>query len=392
MSIDQSKAGIPFYRDQRVISWAAQIISALMVLGLIAWAGVNFVAASKARGLNLSYAFLKLPAGFPISDPGISYDPSMSFGRAFLVGLANTLRVSVIGIILATILGTLVAFARLSNNWLLNKIALAYIEFHRNIPLLVLLFLWYFTVFQQLPNVNNAIRLPGPIYFTQRGVYLTWPRLTDTSTLFLILSAIGVVSAVVAFILLRRKRTLTGKPTHHNVIAFGLLVGFPLLGWIIAPSAPLYLDIPALAQKNFEGGVRLVPEFAALLVGLTTYTAAFIAEVVRAGIQAVPKGQVEAARALGLNNRQVTSLVIFPQALRVMIPPMISQYLNLTKNSSLALAIGFQDLFSVGKIAINQAGRAVPVFAMVMGSYLVMSLLTSFVLNIYNKRIQFAER
>lgn len=392
MSVDQTKASIPFYRDQRVISWAAQIISALLILALIVWAGINFIAASKARGLNLSYAFLKLPAGFPISDPGIPYDPSMSFGRAYLVGLVNTLRVSVIGIFLATVLGTLVAFARLSNNWLLNKIALGYIEFHRNIPLLVLLFLWYFTVFQNLPSVNNAITLPGPIYLTQRGVYLTWPRLTDASTVFLIFAGVGLLGSILAFIYLRRRRTLTGKITHHNLVAAVILIGMPLLGWLFSSSAPIYLDTPVFVQKNFDGGLRLVPEFAALLVGLTTYTAAFIAEVVRAGIQAVPKGQVEAAKALGLNNRQVTSLVVFPQALRVMIPPMISQYLNLTKNSSLALAIGFQDLFSVGKIAINQAGRAVPVFAMIMVSYLVMSLLTSFVLNIYNKRIQFVER
>lgn len=392
MSSNQTKASIPFYRDQRVISWAAQIISALLIFGLIIWVGINFIAASKARGLNLSFAFLKLPAGFPISDPGIPYDPSMSFGRAFLVGLVNTLRVSVVGIFLATILGTLIAFARLSNNWLLNKIALGYIEFHRNIPLLVLLFLWYFTVFQNFPNVNDAIKLPGPVYLTQRGVYLTWPRLTDTSTLFLIFIGLGIFGAIGAFLYLRRKRTLTGRTTYHNLVAAIILIGIPLFGWLVSPTAPLYLDTPVLVQRNFTGGLRLVPEFAALLVGLTTYTAAFIAEVVRAGVQAVPKGQVEAAKALGLNNRQVTSLVIFPQALRVMIPPMISQYLNLTKNSSLALAIGFQDLFSVGKIAINQAGRAVPVFAMIMVSYLAMSLLTSFVLNIYNKRIQFVER
>ena len=251
MSIDQTKTSIPFYRDQRVLSWAAQIVSALMILALIVWAGINFVAASKARGLNLSYAFLKLPAGFPISDPGIPYDPSMSFGRAFLVGLVNTLRVSVIGIILATILGTLVAFARLSNNWLLNKIALGYIEFHRNIPLLVLLFLWYFTVFQQLPGVNNAITLPGPIYLTQRGGYLTWPRLTDSSTIFLILASVGIIGAAAAFIILRRKRTLTGKSTHHTLVAAVILFGFPILGWVFSPSSPLQLDIPVLAQKNF---------------------------------------------------------------------------------------------------------------------------------------------
>ena len=383
---------IPFYRDERVLRWVAQIISAVLVIGFLIWAGLNFVEAAKARGLNLGYQFLKLPAGFPISDPGIEYDPQMSFGRAFLVGLVNTLRVSVVGVLIATVLGTLIALARISNNWLLSKLALVYIEFHRNIPLLVLLFLWYFTAFQQFPNVDNAIKLPGPIYLTQRGVYLTWPRLNESGLLFSIFLIVGIILSLVTFIVLRRRRAITGQKTYHVQISLAILVLFPTIGWFASGGNPLYLDIPSLVQKNFQGGLRIRPEFGALLVGLTTYTAAFIAEVVRAGIQAVSKGQIEAARAVGLNNVQVLSLVVLPQALRVMIPPMISQYLNLTKNSSLALAIGYQDLFSVGKIAINQAGRAVPVFILIMVSYLTLSLLTSFVLNLYNKRIQLVER
>jgi len=383
---------IPFYRDERVLRWVAQIISAVLVIGFLIWAGLNFVEAAKARGLNLGYQFLKLPAGFPISDPGIEYDPQMSFGRAFLVGLVNTLRVSVVGILIATVLGTLIALARISNNWLLSKLALAYIEFHRNIPLLVLLFLWYFTVFQQFPNVDNAIKLPGPIFLTQRGVYLAWPRLNESGFIFSIFVVIGIILALVIFIFLRRRRAITGQKTYHVQISLAVLIILPIIGWFASGGNPLYLDVPSFVQKNYQGGLRIRPEFGALLVGLTTYTAAFIAEVVRAGIQAVSKGQIEAARAVGLNNVQVLSLVVLPQALRVMIPPMISQYLNLTKNSSLALAIGYQDLFSVGKIAINQAGRAVPVFILIMVSYLTLSLLTSFVLNQYNKRIQLVER
>lgn len=383
---------IPFYRDERVLRWVAQIISAVLVIGFLIWAALNFLEAAKARGLNLGYQFLKLPAGFPISDPGIEYDPQMSFGRAFLVGLVNTLRVSVVGVLIATVLGTLIALARISNNWLLSKLALAYIEFHRNIPLLVLLFLWYFTVFQQFPNVDNAIKLPGPIYLTQRGVYLTWPRLSDSGFIFSVFVVLGIIVSLVVFILLRRRRAITGQKTYHVQISLAVLVILPLIGWFASGGDPLYLDVPSFVQKNYQGGLRIRPEFGALLVGLTMYTAAFIAEVVRAGIQAVSKGQIEAARAVGLNNVQVLSLVVLPQALRVMIPPMISQYLNLTKNSSLALAIGYQDLFSVGKIAINQAGRAVPVFILIMVSYLTLSLLTSFVLNLYNKRIQLVER
>jgi general L-amino acid transport system permease protein len=388
----ETTSKIPFYRDERVLRWVAQIISAIVVIGFLIWAGLNFVAAAKARGLNLGYQFLKLPAGFPISDPGIEYDPQMSFGRAFLVGLVNTIRVSIVGIAIATVLGTLIALARLSNNWLLSRLALAYIEFHRNIPLLVLLFLWYFTVFQQFPSVENAITLPGPIFLTQRGVYMVWPRLSETGTLFALFLGIGIVLSIVTFIFLRRKRTIIGQNTYHVQISIVILIVLPVIGWFASGGRPLYLDIPSFMQKNFQGGMRIRPEFGSLLVGLTLYTAAFIAEVVRSGVQAVSKGQIEAARAVGLNNVQVLSLVILPQALRVMIPPMISQYLNLTKNSSLALAVGYQDLFSVGKIAINQAGRAVPVFILIMVSYLALSLITSFVLNIYNSRIQLVER
>lgn len=388
----ESVSKIPFYRDERVLRWVAQIVSAVLVIGFIIWAALNFVESANARGLNLGYQFLDLPAGFPISDPGIEYDPQMSFGRAFLVGLVNTLRVSVVGILIATILGTLIALARISNNWLLSKLALVFIEFHRNIPLLVLLFLWYFTAFQQFPNVDNAIKWPGPIFLTQRGVYLTWPRLSETGSIFAIFVILGIVTSIAVFIILRRRRALTGQKTYHVHISLALLFILPVIGWFASGASPIYLDIPSLVQRNFQGGMRIRPEFGALLVGLTTYTAAFIAEVVRAGIQAVSKGQLEAARAVGLNNVQVLTLVVLPQALRVMIPPMISQYLNLTKNSSLALAIGYQDLFSVGKIAINQAGRAVPVFILIMISYLSLSLLTSFVLNLYNKRIQLVER
>ncbi len=386
------KSEIPFYRDERVLKAIAQIVSAALIIAAVVWAVINFLKAAEARSMTLTFDFLKEAAGFPISNPPIEYEPSMTFGRAFLVGLVNTLLVSVFGVIGATLLGTLIALARLSSNWLLSRIALAYIEFHRNIPLLVLLFIWYFTVFAQLPQVADSIVWPGPIYISKRGFYLTWPRLTDTGMPFAILLGIGILAAIIVYIILRRRREITGKETYYFPISIGLLMIFPLIGWFLCGGTPLWLDVPKLDGFNFQGGLRFTPEFSALFVGLTMYTAAFIAEIVRAGIQAVDRGQIEAARAVGLSTIQVLSLVIIPQALRVIIPPMISQYLNLTKNSSLALAVGFQELFSVGKIAINQAGRAVPVFALVMITYLTMSLLTSFVLNIYNRRIQFVTR
>jgi len=386
------KSSIPFYRDERVLRIIAQVVSAVLIFGFLAWAIINFFQAAEDRNMTLSFGFLKEAAGFPMSNPPIEYEPSMSYGRALLVGLVNTLLVSITGIITATILGTLIALARLSSNWILSRIAFIFIEFHRNIPLLVLLFIWYFAVFTQLPQVANSIQLPGPIYISKRGFYLTWPRLTETSTPFVILSVVGIILAILAYSILRRHREITGKQTYFLPVSVGILIIFPVVGWLVSSGAPFQLDTPILEGFNFQGGLRLTPEFTALFLGLSMYTAAFIAEVVRAGIQAVDKGQIEAARAVGLNTSQVLSLVVMPQALRIIIPPMISQYLNLTKNSSLALAIGFQEVFSVGKIAINQAGRAVPVFALIMLTYLSLSLLTSLVLNLYNRRIQFVTR
>jgi general L-amino acid transport system permease protein len=390
-SSSEQHASIPFYRDERVLRVIAQVVSTVIIVGLLVLAVLNFLQAAEARNMTLTFGFLKEAAGFPISNPPIEYEPSMTFGRAFFVGLVNTLIVSVTGIIAATILGTLVALARLSSNWLLSQLAMVFIEFNRNIPLLVLLFILYFVVFGQLPLVKDSIVWPGPIYINRRGIYLTWPRLTETGMIFVILLSIGVVLSIIAYSVLRRRRELTGQNTYYGQVGLGILVVSGILGWVLS-GTPFQLSYPELQGFNFQGGLRLTPEFSGMFIGLTIYTAAFIAEVVRSGVQAVDRGQIEAARAVGLSTMQVLSLVVMPQALRIIIPPMISQYLNLTKNSSLALAIGFQEVFSVGKIAINQAGRAVPVFALVMLTYLALSLFTSFVLNIYNRRIQFVTR
>jgi general L-amino acid transport system permease protein len=316
----------------------------------------------------------------------------MSFGRAVMVGLINTLVVSAVGILFATVLGFIIGLMRISSNWLISHIALAYIEFHRNIPLLVLLFLWYFGVFTQLPAVKESITLPGFIYINQRGFYLTWPHLGEGGILFVVMLAVGIILAIIAWVVLRRIREVKGKETYFGRISLAILVLVPLVGWFAAGGKPLWLDVPVLQGFNFQGGLRLTTEFTALLIGLAMYTASFIAEVIRSGIQAVQKGQIEAARAVGLRYSQILSLIIIPQAMRVIIPPLISQYLNLTKNSSLALVIGYQELFAIGKVTINQAGRAVPVFILIMAIYLAISLLTSIVLNIYNKRVQFIER
>ena len=382
----------PFWRDERVLRAVAQIVSAVLVLAAIAWMVLNLLEAADRRGLTLGFGFIDDPAEFPISESLIPYDPSKTFGLAFLVGVLNTLKVAVIGVVLATILGTIVGLARLSSNWLVNRIALIYIELHRNIPLLVLLFLWYFAVFNKLPSPAESVVLPGPIFLNQRGLYITWARLAPSGLIFLIALGLGVILAIVAWVVLRRKREQLGRPTYYAGVSLAILLLVPVLGWVASGGSPLVPDVPVLEGFNFKGGLRLTPEFGALLVGLVTYTAAFIAEVVRSGIQAVDRGQREAARSVGLGSMQILALVILPQAMRVITPPLISQYLNLTKNSSLAVAIGYADLFNVGRIMINQAGRAVPIFGMIMATYLLMSLFTSLILNVYNRRILRVER
>lgn len=383
---------VPLWRDERVLRIIAQIVSAIVVFGLLYLAVINVINAAEQRGLSLSFGFLNEAAGFPIGESDIPYDPSRSFLTAFLVGVLNTLKVSIVGIFIATILGTFVGIARLSTNWLVSRMALVYIEFHRNIPLLVLLLIWFSIFITGLPEVAESIVLPGPIYLNQRGMQLTWPRLTPHGTPFVISIVLAIILAIIAWIYLRRYQERTGRSTYFAFVSLGILIALPFIGFVLSRGQPLQADVPVLSGFNFIGGYDLSPEFAALLVGLVTYTAAFIAEVVRAGIQAVDRGQLEAARAIGLSYSQLLSLVIVPQALRIIIPPLISQYLNLTKNSSLAIFIGYPELFFIGKTTINQAGRAVQVIILIMAVYLSISLITSFILNIYNRRIQLVER
>lgn len=386
------KSIIPFWRDERVLTAAAQVISAIIFIGVLIWVGVNLLEAAKQRGLSLGFDFINDPAGFPISEAVIPYDDSYTFGTAFMVGLLNTLKISIIGIVLATVLGTIVGLARLSTNWLVNRIALAYIELHRNIPLLVLLFIWYFAIFNKLPPATGSLEIPGLLYINQRGLYLSWPRLTETGSLFAVSLLVGLILATIAWITLRRLRERRGHSTYFAGVSFVILLVSVILGLVLSAWQPLWIDTPVFEGFNFTGGLRFTPEFTALLVGLVMYTAAFIAEVVRGGIQAVDFGQTEAAKAVGLKQMQTLGLVIIPQAMRVIIPPLISQFLNLTKNTSLALAIGYADLFNVGRIMINQAGRAVPIFGMIMVTYLIISLITSLILNVYNRKIQISEK
>jgi general L-amino acid transport system permease protein len=302
--------------------------------------------------------------------------------------------VSALGIVLTTVVGVLVGVARLSSNWLINKFAAAYVGLIRNTPLLLQLMFWYFGVVIQLPSVRNAIELPGPIFLTQRGVYMAWAEGTATFPAWRVYLLLAFISIFVIWFGLRtmQKRAVLPLSPWWNLAYVLIPIAIIWLGAALQPEPPLRPFVPELSGLNFRGGLRLTPEFAALLFGLVTYTAAFIAEIVRAGILAVAKGQVEAARSLGLTTGQTLRLIVFPQALRIMVPPVTSQYLNLAKNSSLAIGIGYPDLFSVAGIVFNQTGAVLEIVTIMMLSYLSISLFISLLMNIYNRRIQLVER
>jgi general L-amino acid transport system permease protein len=383
-------ASVPPWRDIRVLRIVAQVVVLLVVAAIIGLAVRNMLGAMEARGLGFGFGFLNRSAGFEIPESPIPYRSTDTYGQAFIVGLLNTLFVSIVGIVLATILGLIVGVARLSPNWLVSKIAAGYVELMRNTPLLVQLFIIYFAIFLQLPSVADTLAWGESVFLNQRGVFVPGPQAQSGLLPWLAVVGVGVVVAIGASRIASR-RELDGRPVPGlrlaGLGAFALLVA---AGWMAI--GPFAFELPVRERFNFAGGLRLSPEFSALLVGLVVYTAAFIGEVVRGGIQAVRRGQVEAARALGLSEGQTLRLVIFPQAMRIIVPPLTSQYLNLAKNSSLAIAIGYPDLFKVGQTMANQTGQPVPVIILVMSTYLAISLVTSLFMNIYNRRVQVLER
>ncbi len=387
-----AEAGTPLWRDVRALRVAAQVAVILGVGLLVAWMASNMLAAMDERGLGFGFSFLNRQAGFEISESPIPYSSTATYGTAFLVGLFNTLFVSIVGIILATLLGIVVGVARLSPNWLVRRTASGYVELMRNTPLLVQLFIIYFVVFIQLPSVAESLAIGQGVFLNQRGLFVPGPQVASGIGLWLAFGVAGVVALIGARAFAARREE-AGHPIHGlRAAGWVALIAFPVLGWFVAGGAPLTFDLPVRERFNFVGGLRLSPEFTALLTGLVLYTAAFIGEVVRGGIQSVRRGQLEAARALGLSEGQVLRLVIFPQAMRVIVPPLTSQYLNLVKNSSLAIAIGYPDLFKVGQTMANQTGQPVSVMILVMSTYLAISLATSALMNLYNRRIQVLER
>ncbi|MFD2177547.1 amino acid ABC transporter permease [Veronia pacifica] len=346
----------------------------------------------ESRGIATGFGFLTETAGFGIGQSLIEYDSTHSYGRTFFVGLLNTALVSVLGIAFATILGFLMGVARLSKNWLLSRFAAVYIETFRNIPLLLQIFFWYFAVLQTLPSPRQSISVGEWLFLNVRGLYMASPVFEQGSMWIGIALLVAIIFCLGFAKWARNKQDLTGQQTPVFTISLAVIIGLPFLAYL-ASGMPVSIDYPELKGFNFRGGVTIIPELAALTLALSIYTASFIAEIVRSGINAVSHGQTEASMALGLSRGRTLSLVVIPQALRVIIPPLTSQYLNLTKNSSLAMAIGYPDLVSVfAGTTLNQTGQAIEIIAMTMAVYLTLSLLTSMLMNIYNAKVALVER
>ncbi len=345
-----------------------------------------------ARGIATGFDFLNQPAGFGIGLTLIEYDETFSYGRTFAIGLLNTALVSILGIIFATIIGFILGIARLSSNWLVSRLAAVYIEIFRNIPLLLQILFWYVAVLQALPSARQSMSLGEAIFLNVRGLYLPAPVFEVGSGVVLGSLILGIIVTISIEIWAKNRQRLTGQQTPMVRIGIGLCVILPLVVYVIM-GAPISADYPELKGFNFKGGISIIPELAALLLALSIYTASFIGEIVRSGINAVNHGQTEAAMSLGLPRSKTLKLVVIPQALRIIIPPLTSQYLNLTKNSSLAMAIGYPDLVSVfAGTTLNQTGQAIEIIAMTMGVYLALSLLTSLFMNIYNRKVALVER
>jgi general L-amino acid transport system permease protein len=345
----------------------------------------------EARHIATGFGFLDSTSGMPIGEALVPYTAGVStYGRALLVGILNTLKVAVIGVVLATILGTVIGIGRLSPNWLLSRLAALYVEVLRDIPVLLQLLFWY-TLLQSLPPPRQSIHIGTAAFLSNRGIRvpeLVWQPAHSFALLALV---VGIIGSVLWSRHAKRRQDATGVRPPVWPVALGLIVGLPIVVWAVL-GAPLEWDLPVLRGFNFQGGGTITPEYTALLTGLVIYTASYIAEIVRSGIQAVAQGQWEAAQALGLHRGRILRLVVLPQALRVIVPPMTSQYLNLTKNSSLAVAIGYQDIVSVADTTLNQTGQAIEGIAIIMAVYLTISLSISLFMNWYNARIALVER
>ena len=382
---------VPFWLNPKVRSVFYQI-AVVGLVGLLAWYLIsNTLTNLEKQSVATGFGFLSKESSFEIGESLISYSSASTYARALLVGALNTLKVSFVGVVLTVFLGAVVGVARLSGNWLVSKAAAVYIEVMQDIPVLLQLFFWYAIFYESLPSPRQALNPVFGVFVCNRGVAFPVPVSHPVYAMMLVAFALACAGAFLLRRWARKRQARTGLPFPMVRVASGLILGLPLLTWVLG-GAPLEISVPELKGFNFKGGMTLSPEFIALLLGLVLYTAAFVAEVVRAGIQSVSRGQQEAAKSIGLKPALVLNLVILPQALRVIIPPLTSQMLNLTKNSSLAVAIGYPDFVSVANTTINQTGQSIEGVALIMLVYLFFSLSTSLFMNWYNKRVALVER
>ena len=378
---------VPVYNNPKARALAYQLVLLVAVVCFGYAFALNARANLAAQHVTSGFGFLDNSAGFGINQTLIPYNESDTYARVFVVGLLNTLLVAVLGIVLATMLGFLVGIARLSPNWLVARLAGGYVELIRNLPLLFQILFWYLAVLGTLPGPRQSISLLGEVFLNNRGIIVPAPVIGEGAGWVIGAAGFGLVATFLLRMWAQRRQDRTGRRFPMLWAGLGLIIALPLVV-LVATGFPIGFERPQLRGFNFVGGVRLIPEFVALLFALTTYTAAFIAEVVRAGLLAVPRGQTEAASALGLRRGLILRLVTVPQALRVIVPPLTNQYLNLTKNSSLAVAIGYPDLFAVfAGTSLNQTGQAMEIIAITMAVYLAISLLTSALMNWYNIRV-----
>ncbi|HEQ3520823.1 TPA: amino acid ABC transporter permease [Citrobacter freundii] len=380
------------FSNPAVRAWLFQILAVIAVISIAVYLIHNTINNLNNSGITSGFSFLDRSAGFGIVQHLIDYEQGDTYGRVFVVGLLNTLLVSALCIVFASILGFFLGLARLSDNWLLRKLSTIYIETFRNIPPLLQIFFWYFAVLRNLPGPRQAVNALDLMFLSNRGLYIPAPQMGEGFFAFCTAVVIAIVVTIGLFRFNRMHQTQTGQLRRTWPTALALVVLLPVISqWMFG--AALHWDIPALRGFNFRGGMVLIPELAALTLALSVYTSAFIAEIIRAGIQAVPYGQHEAARSLGLPNPVTLRQVIIPQALRVIIPPLTSQYLNIVKNSSLAAAIGYPDMVSLfAGTVLNQTGQAIETIAITMSVYLIISLSISLLMNIYNRRIALIER
>jgi len=379
-----------FLRDLRFLQAMAQIVFVVLVVLAGRWLIGNLLESIQTRGLSLSFDFFKRTAGFVVGE-GLPMERTDTFWYAYLIGLYNSLRVIGVGLLLASVIGVLAGIALLSPNWLLRSLVSVYVEVMRNTPLLVQLFFIYFGIILKLPSLQDRITL-GSFSLSNRGFYFPKPVPGTGFGPWIAITLAALAVSIVLYRVLLNRRVQQGVETRPLLWSGLILVGVPAAAWILTPGHPLALDYPTLQGLRMEGGASLTPEFAGILIGLVLYTGAFIADIVRAGILAVARGQQEAATALGLSKSQVLRLVILPQAMRVIIPPLTNQYLNLAKNSSLAVGVGYPDLYNVSSTIFNQSGQAVQVISLMMGTYLVLSLIIAAVMNYINARLQIKER